>query len=358
MKTEDKVLLVLTPGFPASEEDSTCLPMQQDFVKAVKRMYPDLEIIVLAFQYPYNTSTYRWHGVTVISFNGRNKGGLQRLLLRNKISTTLGKIIKEKKIIGLLSFWYGECAVAGKKFGKRNGIKHGCWVLGQDARKTNAYPRRVPPDPHELIALSDFLQDEFERNHGVRPGFVIPPGIDEQRFLKENSLRDIDILGVGSLIPLKQFNMFIELVDKIRNRLPNIRVVLIGEGPEKDHLQAQIERAGLQGNVRLAGELPYDEVLEVMQRSKLLLHPSAYEGFSGVCMEALAAGMKVVSLCRAMKGEIENWHIFDDEVNMEQKAIAILEHESFNKQMITFRIEDTAEKMMKFFMIDDSERYS
>jgi len=39
----------------------------------------------------------------------------------------------------LLSFWYGECALVGKKFADKYSIKHYCWMWGQDAKKENKY---------------------------------------------------------------------------------------------------------------------------------------------------------------------------------------------------------------------------
>ena len=76
--------VILSPGFAASADDSTCLPMQQQFVKTISSQYPQLKIIVLSFQYPYHQKEYEWNGITVIPFEGRNKGGVQRLLLRKK----------------------------------------------------------------------------------------------------------------------------------------------------------------------------------------------------------------------------------------------------------------------------------
>src|SRR3954467_13662077 len=86
MSTKE-ILIILSPGFPESEADSTCLPMQQEFVRALKKLYPALDIVVLTFQYPYHNKRYKWFDVEVIPFGGRNKGGLQKLLLRNKITS-------------------------------------------------------------------------------------------------------------------------------------------------------------------------------------------------------------------------------------------------------------------------------
>ena len=135
MNNHENTLVILSPGFPESEEDSTCLPMQQQLVLSLKNLYPQLNIIILSFQYPYHKKKYQWFGITVISFNGRNRGGWDRLMLRQKIFAVLKEIKSKNKIIGLLSFWYGECAFVGKKFGERFQVKNFCWILGQDKKK-------------------------------------------------------------------------------------------------------------------------------------------------------------------------------------------------------------------------------
>ena len=307
-----EILIILSPGFPESEADSTCLPMQQQFVRALKEMYPGLDIVVLTFQYPYHQKEYNWFEVKVIPFGGRNKGGLQKLLLRNKINSTLKKLYKANKIAGLFSFWYNECAFIGKKFADKYGVKHYCWILGQDARKGNEYPKLLPPLSNELVALSDFIQNEFERNHGIRPQFVIPPGIDETLFASIPKEKDLDLLGVGSLISLKQYDIFLEIVAELKKQMPGIKVLLVGKGPEKEKLQSLIRKFKLESSVTMTGELPYSEVLKLMQRAKVFLHPSSYEGFGCVCLEALHAGAHVISFCKPMNMQITHWHIVKD----------------------------------------------
>ena len=342
------VLVILTPGFPASEADSTCLPMQQQFVRKCHETYPDVELIVLSFQYPYHETPYQWSGVRVMPFNGRNQGGFRRLILRWKLSAALHRIHKTSRVIGLLSFWYGECAVIGKKFGDRFQLKHFCWILGQDARKGNKYPRRMPLPGNELIALSDFLQRDFFLNHGVKPFSVIQPGID---VVKAGSReRDIEILGVGSLIPLKQYDLFIKIVAEICLELPELKVVIAGEGPERERLQRLIEDMGLHQTILLAGVLPYGQVLELMQRSRVLLHPSLYEGFSGACLEALASGAQVISFCKPMNFNIHRWHIVDSKEKMVQQALHILKMtEASFEPIIPFTMGNTVSKIMSLY---------
>jgi glycosyltransferase involved in cell wall biosynthesis len=350
MNKDEKTLVLLTPGFAKDEADSVCLPMQQQLIRALKEMHPQLNIIVLSFQYPYHTKKYTWFNTKVIPFNGRNKGGLSRLLLRKKINATLKKIHNVTPITGLLSFWYGECAAVGKQFADKYHLKHFCWILGQDAKKENKYPRQSQLRSTELIALSDFIQSEFEKNHGIRPAHLIPAGIDTRLFSTGKEEKDIDIIGVGSLIPLKQYDIFLEAIAEIKKQIPGIKAMLIGKGPEKERMQILITQLGLQSNVTLTGELSYHEVLEWMQRAKVFLHPSSYEGFSGVCLEALYAGTHVISFCKAMTQEIGHWHIASSKEEMIQKALAILENPSIDYKRVLFcTMDEVAKKMAALF---------
>jgi len=350
MSSERKTFIILSPGFPENETDSTCLPLQQSFILSLKELYPQLEIVILSFQHPYHKIRYKWFGMDVIPFSGRNKGGLTRLLLRKKINATLKELHKTKKIAGLLSFWCNECAWIGKHFGDKRGIKHYCWILGQDAKKENKYPGRLRPVPEELVALSDFLRDEFEKNHGIRPFNLVPPGIDPKQFQPLPAEKDIDILATGSLIPLKQYDIFLQVVAEIKKQFPSIKTVLIGAGPERMKLQDLIKTLGLQSTVLLTGELSHSEVLQWMQRTKIFLHTSSYEGFGVVCIEALHAAAQVVSFVKPMYSTIQNWHIAGNKEDMVQKTLDILKRPAIEHTRITpYVIEDSVKKMIGLF---------
>ena len=348
--TERKTLVVLSPGFPKDEEDSTCLPLQQSLVHTFNRNYPTLKIIILSFQYPYHTDQYLWRGNPVIAFNGLKKRGLAKILLRKKISSVLDAIHSKNKISGLLSFWSGESMLIGKRFAAKHHIKHLCWILGRDALKTNKYPQKLKPEPGELLALSDFLQDEFERNHGIRPLHIVPPGIDSCLFTSLPVERDIDILAAGSLISLKQYEIFISVVAEIKKHRPAVKAMLIGEGPEKLKIEALIHSLGLEANIILAGELAHKEVLKNMQRAKVFLHTSSFEGFGVVCLEALHAGARVFSFTMPMKTAIPHWLFAVDEADMTRKTLSILDDPATEYKSITpFTIDQSAKRVVELF---------
>jgi glycosyltransferase involved in cell wall biosynthesis len=320
MNNDNKTLVILTPGFPADESDTTCLPLQQQLIYELASLYPTLKIKVLAFQYPYFKKEYSWHGLTVRSFNGRNASGLRKFFLRNEIQSVLKKIHLGQDIT-LLSFWYGECARTGELFSRKYHLPHYCWILGQDAKKENPYPSKYPISPDRLIALSDFTKEEMEKNHRINPSSVIAPGVKENKAVAEKT---IDLLCVGSLIPLKQFDKFIEIVTSVHKSTPGIKAMILGEGPERSKLESLIRQYQLENNCSLAGELPHQEVINLMKQSRILLHPSSYEGFGVVCLEALAAGAKVVSFVKPMNQQIPGWYVVPNQEEMAKTALTIL----------------------------------
>jgi hypothetical protein len=135
MKHKRQTLVILSPGFPKDKADTACLPPQQTFVKALKEVCPGLNIIVLTFQYPFFAAEYEWHGVKVIAIGGKDRGQVFRLITWQKAWLILKKLHEEYQIVGLLSFWLGECAFVGSRFAKKYRLTHYSWLLGQDARK-------------------------------------------------------------------------------------------------------------------------------------------------------------------------------------------------------------------------------
>jgi glycosyltransferase involved in cell wall biosynthesis len=352
MKPE--ALVILTPGFPADEADTTCLPPQQIFVKALKQAYPDVHIIVLSFHYPFRADQYNWYGTEVISFNGKDWGKGFRLNTWVKVWKKLNALNKQYQLLGILSFWLGECALVGQRFAKRHDLKHHIWLLGQDAKAGNRYFKRSKPDSDNLIALSDFVADGFERSYDIRPQHTIPVGIDLNLFGEQPTERDIDILGAGSLIPLKQYHLFIETVRLAKLYFPKIRVAICGKGPEEEKLKQLIWQYKLENTISLLGEIPHNEVIKLMQRSRLFVHTSEYEGFGAVIAEALYAGTHVVSFCRPMNGWINHHHVVVDVNMMQKRVVDLLKQRNLEHQpILLYSADHIAKQMMELYRIAD-----
>ncbi len=343
-------LVILSPGFPANEADSSCLPPIQSFVRSLKKEFPSLQVIVLALQYPFTAGEYDWNDCRVIAMGGRGRSKLFRLMLWQRTWKKLKAITASNNCIGVLSFWCGEAALIGHRFGRKYKLRHYCWIQGQDAKPDNRYVKRIKPFGGELIAISDFAQREFEKNHALKPQHVIPFGIDDTDLVTENFNREIDILAAGSLIPLKRYDLFIEIIKEAKKQYPGIKAVLCGKGPEEEHLKKLIEKYGLQENISMKGELPRPEVLYYMKRSRIFLHTSGYEGFGFVCIEALAAGMQVISFCKPMDADIPGWHIVQTKEGMQQKLMELLQDGSLvHEPVIPYTMPETVSKLAHLF---------
>jgi glycosyltransferase involved in cell wall biosynthesis len=347
---DKKAFVILSPGFPRDEFDSTCLPAQQQFVLALQKKYPGLQIIVLAFEYPFSRNAYQWNGVSVIPFDGWKQSGWKKFFLWRRINASLRQLKEQYEIVGLLSFWLGACALVGKRFAGKHQLRHFIWLLGQDAKKGNRYAKYTRPQPEELIAISDFIADHFEVNYGPRPGQVIPYGVAENEITKENNNRSLDIIGVGSLSALKQYDQFVDCVKAISDKHPGLLSCICGKGEEEVNLAEKIEELGCEKNLQLKGEQPHSEVMALMERSKIFLHPSSYEGFSSACLEALSRGCHVVSFVQPMHQDIPHWHVVKSKDEMIDCCVQLLNEPALDHHpVIPYTIDGAVEKIMKLF---------
>jgi len=350
MSNKEKTLVVLTPAFPANEKEEDWIPFQQMLLRSIKKIYPSIKIIVLSFIYPANNTKYTWNEITVFPSNGNKYRKLKRPLLWKLIWKKLNEINKEHKIDTILSLWCGECSLVGSYFGKMKSVKHFTWICGQDARKNNKMVKFIRPSPDELIAMSDFLVDDFYRNHHIKPAHVIPGGLDLSMYNNENETRDIDIAGAGSLVPLKRYDIFIDVVAELKNKIPGIKAVLCGDGGDAEQLRKRIGSYLLQENVQLTGMITPRETIKMMHRSKVFLHPSSYEGFSMACYEALFAGAHVISFVKTMYQEIPHWHVVRSKEEMQQKAFELLNDPKLaNEPIFTYSMDNSAAAMIKLF---------
>jgi len=167
MKKRNKTFIIFSPAFPINEDDSAWLPSLQTFVMAINKNFPELEVMVFAFQYPYSTKAYTWNNNTIIPFNGFYKGRAARLLMWMKIFNEVRRIKRQYDIIGIFSQWCTECTFIAKYVSKFFKLRYYCWIHGGDARATNTYVKRIRPASSSLIAMSDFLADEFYKRRFI-----------------------------------------------------------------------------------------------------------------------------------------------------------------------------------------------
>jgi len=101
----------------------------------------------------------------------------------------------------------------------------------------------------------------------------------------------LHLVAVGRLAPMKGFGVLLEAMAE----LPDARLTLVGDGPERAALEATAARHGVAARVRFAGALGAPGVTALLGEADVFCLPSFAEGVPVVLMEAMAARVPVVA---------------------------------------------------------------
>jgi len=144
-----------------------------------------------------------------------------------------------------------------------------------------------------LLAVSAAMRDDMAAL-GMASGRIAVhrTGIDRDRFRPPASEVEHGptVLSVGALIPRKGHGVVVEAVA----RLPGVRLVIVGEGPERARLEALVARLGIGDRVTLAGAVPHAALPALIGAADVMALASASEGLANAWVEALACGTPVV----------------------------------------------------------------
>jgi len=160
------------------------------------------------------------------------------------------------------------------------------WGLLRDL----AYPRA-----DVIVFQSQGVRDWFPPQVRAR-GVVIPnpvplpaPGAPEPS-RRDSALR---IISLGRLADVKGFDVLVTAFAAIAGQVPDSRLDIYGEGPEREALESLIKALGMGGRITLRGitERPF----EALRGADLFVLPSHAEGFPNALVEAMACGLPVIS---------------------------------------------------------------
>lgn len=148
------------------------------------------------------------------------------------------------------------------------------------------------------IAISQSTADKLVKS-GVKKNkiMVISCGVDQEMFFrKQPKFNNPTLIVVSRLLPYKQIDKVITALGTLRKDFPKIKLIVIGEGPEKRKLERQVIELGLDKQVRFLERLSEARLIEFLAKSHVLVHPSVVEGFGIVLVEAAAVGTPFVAV--------------------------------------------------------------
>lgn len=164
------------------------------------------------------------------------------------------------------------------------------WSSNPHDRKERLKALRYATAIHVIFAdFAEWLPPPLREKVVAVPNYVSK---DVLRHRPEKE-REKVILGVGRLMPVKNYGMLIQAWSILAPKYPDWRVVIYGEGPQKARLQAQIEALNLESSFELAGSRR--DMGAEYRKMAILCHPAEFEGFGLAPAEALALEMPVVA---------------------------------------------------------------
>jgi len=103
------------------------------------------------------------------------------------------------------------------------------------------------------------------------------------------------IISAGRLVPWKGMEALISIMTEIVTEFPNVKLKIIGDGPEREKLRLKTEDLRLKDCVELLGNLPHEKTLAYLAVADLFVLNSGYEGLSHMLLEALSFGRPVLA---------------------------------------------------------------
>ena len=168
------------------------------------------------------------------------------------------------------------------------------------ARAGSLVERRLAPPFYRrtsVITLSPSSRDELvgQLKFPATNVTVVPPGIDAR--FSAGGVRSPTplVVAVGRLMPVKRFELLVDQVAPLRSRHPDLRLVIVGEGAERDLIEARITRHDAADWVTLAGRITDDELVALYRRAWIVASASVAEGWGMTLTEAAACGTPAVA---------------------------------------------------------------
>jgi glycosyltransferase involved in cell wall biosynthesis len=225
---------------------------------------------------------------------------------------------------------------------------------------------------HHIIVPTESMKDIVVEAFGLEGGVTaIPTGIDLAPFERADGAAvraregwgdDTVMLSIGRLAPEKNFETLIDATALALQEHPQLRLVLIGDGPSKSNLRQQTEKLGIAERVTFTGKVPFEEIPAYLKATNLFGFASTTETQGLVTMEAMAAGLPVVAVAATgtedvLDHEVQGLMTENNPVSLATGIVQVLESpenaQNFSREALrtarSLEISTQAERMVAVY---------
>ena len=131
----------------------------------------------------------------------------------------------------------------------------------------------------------------YLRDHGFAGTIrIITGSVEVPETVADYASREYDLVFVGRLTEYKRPDRLLKVIEGlVKNGLTDLRVLMIGEGPDREELEASAAAAGITENIEWAGQR--SDVVDQLQRARMFILTSRWEGLSIALLEAMIGGL-------------------------------------------------------------------
>lgn len=109
------------------------------------------------------------------------------------------------------------------------------------------------------------------------------------------SFLNTEIISVGRLEKVKDFPTLIDVFNVVHDKMPNIKLKIVGEGSQREVIEDRIKKYNLENSVTITGRITSEEVKNELKKASVFVLSSVCESFSLVLCEAMECGLPVFS---------------------------------------------------------------
>ncbi|MBI9068000.1 MAG: glycosyltransferase [Salinivirgaceae bacterium] len=132
--------------------------------------------------------------------------------------------------------------------------------------------------------------------HSFKKISILNNAIDYSRFViaKKEISKELNLINVGSLVNKKNQKFLLDVMVHLKKQIGHVHLSVLGSGPNRGFLKNTLETLHLERDVVFHGNV--DKVEDYLWKSTIYVHSATYEPFGLVLLEAMAAGLPVVTL--------------------------------------------------------------
>lgn len=207
----------------------------------------------------------------------------------------------------------------------------------------------VADGAHTIVTPSNYLKsiivnwgvDSSKINviyNGFNPSEIKSP---KSTLRNKHNIHGTTLISVGRLVPWKGFGTLIDIMPRLLNELPDINLIIVGDGPELENLKSKIKDLKLEDKITLLGKLEQSKLFEYIKASDVFILNTSYEGFSHQILETMALGTPIITTDVGGNPEaikhLETGILtpFDDKERLIQGVIDVIRNPASREHMVT-----------------------